>query len=509
MYNSQNPDEIYGYLCNPQQGSMEGFQNTTYTCPEGWNQVAEDSQNGLCRTGCDTFNYGPKYGGYPTNRRPAQTRCVDLRNGSDQSGAWKNRSNTWPPSAQAQVVAPPSNTYDNGVTYKEGDQVSFNGSLYRLNRFIGAAGYAPSNKPQNWDNLTNPALNYKDGQPYSNDILYDAGNTVTLNGTTYKLKEFIGGAGYAPLANPNWVSLNPNYDNGVTYKEGDQVTFNGSLYRLNRFIGAAGYAPSNKPQNWDNLSNPALNYKDGQPYSNDILYDAGNTVTLNGTGYRLKEFIGGAGYAPLANPNWVSLNPVVVPAPPSNYDNGVTYKEGDQVKFNGSLYRLNRFIGAAGYAPSNKPQNWDNLSNPALNYKDGQPYSNDILYDAGNTVTLNGTGYRLKEFIGGAGYAPLANPNWISLNPVGPPIPTSVTVYQHCDKAGWAKSLIGARVFKAGTDFPSDASYIFVPPGFRATIYTGDQTGRSKVINQNEAFVFCDEGSWANDNIRSIVVTSV
>ena len=401
MYNSQNPDEIYGYLCNPQQGSMEGFQNTTYTCPEGWNQVAEDSQNGLCRTGCDTFNYGPKYGGYPTNRRPAQTRCVDLRNGSDQSGAWKNRSNTWPPSAQAQVVAPPSNTYDNGVTYKEGDQVSFNGSLYRLNRFIGAAGYAPSNKPQNWDNLTNPALNYKDGQPYSNDILYDAGNTVTLNGTTYKLKEFIGGAGYAPLANPNWVSLNPNYDNGVTYKEGDQVTFNGSLYRLNRFIGAAGYAPSNKPQNWDNLSNPALNYKDGQPYSNDILYDAGNTVTLNGTGYRL------------------------------------------------------------------------------------------------------------KEFIGGAGYAPLANPNWISLNPVGPPIPTSVTVYQHCDKAGWAKSLIGARVFKAGTDFPSDASYIFVPPGFRATIYTGDQTGRSKVINQNEAFVFCDEGSWANDNIRSIVVTSV
>jgi hypothetical protein len=301
MYNSQNPDELYGYLCNPQQGGMEGFQNTTYTCPEGWNQVAEDSQNGLCRTSCDTFNYGPKYGGYPTNRRPAQTRCVDLRNGSDQSGAWKDRSNTWPPSAQAQVVAPPSNTYDNGVTYKQGDQVTFNGSLYRLNRFIGAAGYAPSNKPQNWDNLTNPALNYKEGQPYSNDI----------------------------------------------------------------------------------------------------------------------------------------------------------------------------------------------------------------LYDAGNTVTLNGTGYRLKEFIGGAGYAPLANPNWVSLNPVGPPIPTSVTVYEHCDKAGWARSLIGARVFKAGADFPLNASYIFVPPGFRATIYTGDQNGRSKVINGNEAFVFCSEGGWANDNIRSIVVTAV
>jgi len=97
----------------------------------------------------------------------------------------------------------------------------------------------------------------------------------------------------------------------------------------------------------------------------------------------------------------------------------------------------------------------------------------------------------------------------IVVKTVGPPIPTSVTVYEHCDKAGWAKSLIGTRVFKAGADFPENASYIYVPPGFRATIYTGDQTGKSKVINENEAFVFCNEGGWANDNIRSIVVTAV
>ena len=27
MYNSQNPDEVYGYLCNPQQRTVEGFQD--------------------------------------------------------------------------------------------------------------------------------------------------------------------------------------------------------------------------------------------------------------------------------------------------------------------------------------------------------------------------------------------------------------------------------------------------------------------------------------------------
>jgi hypothetical protein len=93
--------------------------------------------------------------------------------------------------------------------------------------------------------------------------------------------------------------------------------------------------------------------------------------------------------------------------------------------------------------------------------------------------------------------------------PAPVPTPTSVILYQNCDKTGWTQILPGIGSFKAGVDYPADASYIVVPAGFRATIYTGNQTGRSKVINQNEAFVFCNEGGWANDNIKSIVVESV
>ena len=68
---------------------------TTYTCPEGWEQVPSDSANGKCVCSCDTFYYGPSAGGYPLNRRPCGTRCVDLNNGSDQSRAWDNKVDIW------------------------------------------------------------------------------------------------------------------------------------------------------------------------------------------------------------------------------------------------------------------------------------------------------------------------------------------------------------------------------------------------------------------------------
>jgi hypothetical protein len=253
MYNSQNPDELYGYLCNPQQGGMEGFQNAASGRAVTLYEHCDKTGAVTPLPGVGTFTVGVHF---PANASfidvPAGfTATIYAGNLTGQSRVIKENQSFvfcseggWANDSIKSIVVTKSNTYDNAVTYKEGDQVSFNGSLYRLNRFIGAAGYAPSNKPQNWDNLTNPALNYKEGQPYSDAILYDAGNTVTFNGNDYRLKEFIGGAGYAPLANPNWVSLNPNYDNGVTYKQGDQVKFNGSLYRLNRFIGAAVYAPS-------------------------------------------------------------------------------------------------------------------------------------------------------------------------------------------------------------------------------------------------------------------------
>jgi hypothetical protein len=76
---------------------------TGYTCPPGMLQRTTDSQNGSCLAPCNstnggsnTFNYGPKNGGYPTNRRSGEDRCADLNNGTDQSQAFVARTSNWP-----------------------------------------------------------------------------------------------------------------------------------------------------------------------------------------------------------------------------------------------------------------------------------------------------------------------------------------------------------------------------------------------------------------------------
>ena len=45
-----------------------------------------------------------------------------------------------------------------------------------------------------------------------------------------------------------------------------------------------------------------------------------------------------------------------------NYNNGVTYGTGDQVKFQGKIYQLNNFIGAAGYTPASHPNQWTEVT---------------------------------------------------------------------------------------------------------------------------------------------------
>jgi hypothetical protein len=82
----------------------EKLEKDLYTCPPGWLQLPIDADNGKCVAPCssteggsNTFYYGPDYGGYPLNRRSGEDRCIDLNNGSDQSGAFDIRSPVWPP----------------------------------------------------------------------------------------------------------------------------------------------------------------------------------------------------------------------------------------------------------------------------------------------------------------------------------------------------------------------------------------------------------------------------
>lgn len=81
--------------------------------------------------------------------------------------------------------------YNNGVTYMAGDAVTFQGSLYRLNGFIGAAGYNPAAYPGYWFQLAaggakgdkgdqgNPGAQGANGAPGVSDR-YKTTSTSTL-----------------------------------------------------------------------------------------------------------------------------------------------------------------------------------------------------------------------------------------------------------------------------------------------------------------------------------------
>ncbi len=84
-----------------------------------------------------------------------------------------------------------------------------------------------------------------------------------------------------------------------------------------------------------------------------------------------------------------------------------------------------------------------------------------------------------------------------------------VTLWQHCHKTGWKKELCLGEVDAVNNnDFPTDASYISVPKGYRATLFKDGigKGGLSKVVKGGSDFDFCSEGWWANDSIRAIRV---
>jgi hypothetical protein len=83
-------------------------------------------------------------------------------------------------------------------------------------------------------------------------------------------------------------------------------------------------------------------------------------------------------------------------------------------------------------------------------------------------------------------------------------------IYQHCTSdpggRGAEKELCVGNydMNSPAKDRLADASFIKVPAGLKATIWTGNFTGRSRTIGPNSEFNFCSDGGWANDAIRSI-----
>lgn len=115
---------------------------------------------------------------------------------------------------------------------------------------------------------------------------------------------------------------------------------------------------------------------------------------------------------------------------------------------------------------------------------------------------VNGKYPEIKEFTPGVWY----QRDYVKPTPVAPPVQGPI-LYANCDMTGLSKTLPGVGKYRSDQGhYAADVSYIVVPAGFRATIYTGIFSGQSKVIGENQSYNFCTEGSWANDKIQSILV---
>jgi hypothetical protein len=108
------------------------------------------------------------------------------------------------------------------MTYSTGDMITWtDGKTYKLNNFIGAAGFNPGNHPDKWSLVTS-----------GNQTQPPAAQTQTPAAKTY-----------------------PDYDNYMTYNTGDMITWtDGKTYKFNERVGAAGYSPGNHPDKWTVLA---------------------------------------------------------------------------------------------------------------------------------------------------------------------------------------------------------------------------------------------------------------
>jgi len=82
-----------------------------------------------------------------------------------------------------------------------------------------------------------------------------------------------------------------------------------------------------------------------------------------------------------------------------------------------------------------------------------------------------------------------------------------VILHQQCNEESRQLKVLSVGDYESGS-FLRNASYITVPLGFEAVLYTGSiGVGKNKKLVGPTKWSFCSEGGWANKNIKSIRVT--
>jgi len=173
-----------------------------------------------------------------------------------------------------------------------------------------------------------------------------------------------------------WV-YQGEYNNGITYSQNDYVTLNGSSYVLKNFIGGAGYDPIGYPDNWQLVAQKGDTGASGADGVDGVgvvnwrgewnvsqFYPKGDVVSRYGSSYVSNlqgSGLGNQGYPPESYPDYWTLvaqagsqgaegpqgpagqngqDGAVGPAGPSiaEWDSGNTYYNGNAVTYNNGIF---------------------------------------------------------------------------------------------------------------------------------------------------------------------------
>ena len=153
---------------------------------------------------------------------------------------------------------------------------------------------------------------------------------------------------------------------------------------------------------------------------------------------------------------------------------------------------------------------------PELGQTCASPWSSSQVYTAGNqasvgTVSYQANWWTLGEDPSTHNGGPGSGQPWTSLGACsqggGTPI---VQLFQHCSFGGWEADFDGTGNFNAADivsrgGLNNDASAIKIAPGFKATLFDGNQqTGASIVLTAGDTTCFADANLNFNDVLSSL-----
>lgn len=304
-------------------------------------------------------------------------------------------------------------SWDSGVAYSPGDEVSFEGMLWQA--MAENVDSAPSPSNTNWASLGPTNLGTFQGA-WSSSVAYGIGDEVSHNNYVWQATQ-ANSDSEPSTSNPNWIIIGPaslqaykgTWSSSISYYNGDQVTYQGYLWAA--AAPNTNSAPVVGNVNWNQLGPSTLANWQGA-WSGSVTYQAGMEVA-NG-GYVWQASQQSTNQVPsTGSAFWYLVGPASLQNFQGAWNGGLTYQPGMEVSYNSYLWQAS--AQSTGQTPATGSAYWNQLGPITLqNYQGG--YSGSTAYLAGMSVSYGGNVYQATENVP-VGTAPTNTSYWVLVGP--------------------------------------------------------------------------------------------